>query len=688
MFNPDQLSPDFHKVLEEQNAAAVEEMKAVCQPPEGTPMTDHQIVEKIRDDAVEMCSKMEYHFEQDAPTPDGVTIRETPMDSNAVHKALNELREQEAKADEALPDDGPGPSDGRDDDGDGADAGDAPGNGGLSASAGGDSDSDGVEETSEEPDGEAEEKVGAVGTPESDKAVALTDKEKDHEDLKVFMHVPLVDLVHKKREFESSLEDIEYTVKAMRDMTNDPKGQQTLIDQMNSLERLGLNFKTTEEFYTKYEELRKENTRIVALLSNVIKRIVPGDTHSVAFLARSMVEALNARLEAMEKDPEKADTMQHDALVRTRDGYLHREDQDYLMRKVFVAHTIYKLCKDVYKENPAESIKLVDRVLSGTFNDKGMLRFRKILIKTMLASNQNGCVFGSQSRIEFIAFAFTYWLAKLSDDEARTGKAIPVRMFIMNTYDQADPTADYDLPGGAKLHMATTLTLLQVFAYIERSTSERTIRACCDAVAHIKDQIMANYEADKTRYIEEAPGADMSEVQTTLAGTATKNSPYSAETIAAMIEEELEELRQKRAAEDEEEYEEDGDEEYEDEADDDIESGEIITDDDEEDDMGEDDIAPAPANPDQDAADYLPDPDDEIHRGDLVATDVSKVYGVNDATSTVKEYSKPFVYTPDYSPDDMESDDEPTPKEEASVKEEPALAEPNPPTPPSSGIAN
>jgi len=657
LFNPDQLSPDFHKVLEEQNAAAVEEMKAACQPPavDGDPVPD-----------------------------------EVPMDSNTVHKALNELREQEAKTDEALPVDGSGPSDGRHDDGDGADTESEPGNGDLGASAGGDSDSDGVEEASEEPDGEAEEKVGAVGTPESDKAVALTDKEKDHEDLKVFMHVPLVDLVHKKREFESSLEDIEYTVKAMRDMTNDPKGQQTLIDQMNSLERLGLNFKTTEEFYTKYEELRKENTRIVALLSNVIKRIVPGDTHSVAFLARSMVEALNARLEAMEKDPEKANTMQHDALVRTRDGYLHREDQDYLMRKVFVAHTIYKLCKDVYKENPAESIKLIDRVLSGTFNDKGMLRFRKILIKTMLAVNQNGCGFGSQSRIEFIAFAFTYWLAKLSDDEARTGKAIPVRMFIMNTYDQADPTADYDLPGGAKLHMATTLTLLQVFAYIERSTSERTIRACCDAVAHIKDQIMANYEADKKRYIEEAPGADMSEVQTTLAGTATKNSPYSAETIAAMIEEELEELRQKQAAEDEEEYEEDDDEEYEDddEADDDAESGEIITDDEEEDDMGEDDIAPAPANPDQDAVDYLPDPDDEIHRGDLVAADVSKVYGVNDATSTVRGYSKPFVYTPDYSPDDMESDDEPTPKEEAPVKEEPAPAEPNPPTPPSSGIAN
>lgn len=657
MFNPDQLSPDFHKVLEEQNATAVEEMKVACQPP------------AVNGDSVP---------------------EEVPMDSNTVHKALNELREQEAKTDEALPDDGSGPSDGRDDDGDGADAGNAPGNGDLSASAGGDSDSDGVEETSEEPDGEAEEKVGAVGTPETDKAVALTDKEKDHEDLKVFMHVPLVDLVHKKREFESSLEDIEYTVKAMRDMTNDPKGQQTLIDQMNSLERLGLNFKTTEEFYTKYEELRKENTRIVALLSNVIKRIVPGDTHSVAFLARSMVEALNARLEVMEKDPEKADTMQHDVLVRTRDGYLHREDQDYLMRKVFVAHTIYKLCKDVYKENPAESIKLIDRVLSGTFNDKGMLRFRKILIKTMLATSKSCSNFGSQSRIEFIAFAFTYWLAKLSDDEARTGKAIPVRMFIMNTYDQADPTADYDLPGGAKLHMATTLTLLQVFAYIEGSTSERTIRACCDAVANIKDRVMSNYEADKKRYIEEAPGADMSEVQTTLAGTATKNSPYSAETIAAMIEEELEELRQKQAAEDEEEYEEDDDEEYEDddEADDDAESGEIITDDEEEDDMGEDDIAPAPANPDQDAADYLPDPDDEIHRGDLVATDVSKVYGVNDATSTVKEYSKPFVYTPDYSPDDMESDDEPTPKEEAPVKEEPAPAEPNPPTPPSSGIAN
>lgn len=580
MFNPNQVSPEFNKVLDEQNAAAVEEVTAAITPP---------------------AEEQEVHEAGDGH-------------ANEIHKAMSQIRDEEGEND------------------DGVEYPEGPCLDGKDAAEEGD-----VSET---------ETVGVVGGTDEREELVITDRDKDHADLKVFMNVPLVELVHKKREYEQSKEDIEFTVKAMQDMTNDPNGQQDLINQMNAMERLGLNFKTTDEFYAKYDELHAENVRILALLTEVITKIVPGERHSVAFLAHSMVEALNARVEAIEKDPAKMDTLRYRALVRTRDGYMHREEQDYLLRKIFVAHTIYKLCKDVYKEPPAASMKLIDKALSGIFNDKGMLRFRKILCNTMLAANQNGSSFGSKSRVEFLAFAFTYWLAKLLDEEARTGKAIQVRMFIMNVYDQADPTADYDLPGGPKLHLATVITLLQVFAYIEQSTNERTIRACCREVEATKAQILANYEEDKKRYLEETPGTDVSETSTTLIGTHPDETP---EELSRIIEENLEQAREKQAAMDAGEFDEEDDDEGED-------PGIIGAD--EDDGLAEEDPEHPPEADAPATDDFLPDEEVE--------------------SATVDTGAKQFPYYPDYSPDDVDHGED----------KEAVTNLPDPPAAPSPGIAN
>lgn len=265
------------------------------------------------------------------------------------------------------------------------------------------------------------------------------------------LDMPFIDLYTTYTTAKQDLSDLESLATEINQLNSEMADTtlQNMIRSMNIMASSKLDL-SVKDFREQYPSLKRKLALNTEILRRCINQFSSDQVMSSTFITQSMIASGKARLqEIMERDPHPINyTLIVKKIQETIQIYQNRPSFDMLLHKLKFQSNIMNCYKKFISIGPDKAMKYINRVLQPETNDPNLMRFRRDFIEHSVLPNVGKNVSADDSSVTVPVFFMTYWLATVFEKEFQSGKAVEVKLFILNYHDADKSSNIYDLPGG------------------------------------------------------------------------------------------------------------------------------------------------------------------------------------------------------------------------------------------------